>query len=158
MKYFGTPSSAVQHSCGRTGKPLLPLGSAPDKFSCIFFSIRLLFHCSLTLIIIITRTWVLVPVAVLDWHQIFFHVFERITEFDVLQHYTYTKGRVHTHFIKFVHLHSSIHTFFEWVGRKMFWSLLGYIVAKACTSPRNSTWFTRLFLLMRGWGLGMRLM
>ena len=36
----------------------------------------------------------------------------------------------------------------------MFWSLLGYIVAKACASPRNSTWFTRPFLLVRGWGLG----
>ena len=35
--------------------------------------------------------------------------------------------------------------------------LLGYTVAEAPASPRNSTWFTRLFLLMRGWGLGMRL-
>ena len=26
-----------------------------------------------------------------------------------------------------------------------------------CASPRNSTWFTRPFLLMRGWGLGTRL-
>ena len=26
-----------------------------------------------------------------------------------------------------------------------------------CASPRNSTWFTRLFLLVRGWGLGTRL-
>ena len=39
----------------------------------------------------------------------------------------------------------------------MFWSLLGYIVTKACTSPRNSTWFTRPFLLVRGLGLGTRL-
>ena len=28
---------------------------------------------------------------------------------------------------------------------------------KVCTSPRNSTWFTRPFLLVRGWGLGTRL-
>ena len=35
--------------------------------------------------------------------------------------------------------------------------LLGYSVAKVCTSPRNSTWFTRQFLLVRGWGLGTRL-
>ena len=35
--------------------------------------------------------------------------------------------------------------------------LLGYNVAKAPTSPRNSTWFTRPFLLVRGWGLGTRL-
>ena len=39
----------------------------------------------------------------------------------------------------------------------MFWSLLSYIVAKGCASPRNLTWFTRLFLLMRGWDLGTRL-
>ena len=32
--------------------------------------------------------------------------------------------------------------------------LLGYTVTRACASPRNSTWFTRLFLLMRGWDLG----
>ena len=50
----------------------------------------------------------------------------------------------------------SIHISFERVGRQMFWSLLGYIVAKACTSQRNLTWFTRPFLLVRGWGLGMR--
>ena len=37
------------------------------------------------------------------------------------------------------------------------WSLLDYIVTKACASPRNSTWLTRLFLLVRGWGLGTRL-
>ena len=35
--------------------------------------------------------------------------------------------------------------------------LLGYNVAKASTSPRNSTWFTRPFLLVRGWGLGTKL-
>ena len=45
---------------------------------------------------------------------------------------------------------------FEQVGHQMFWSLLGYIVAKVYASPRNSTWFTRPFLLVRGWGLGMR--
>ena len=39
----------------------------------------------------------------------------------------------------------------------MFWTLLGYNVAKACASPRNSTWLTRPFLLIRGWGLGTRL-
>ena len=36
--------------------------------------------------------------------------------------------------------------------------LLGYIVAKVPASPRNSTWFTRPFLLVRGWGLGTRLL
>ena len=59
--------------------------------------------------------------------------------------------------VEFVHLHSSIRSFFERVVRKMFWTLLGYSVVKACTSPRNSTWFTRPFLLVRGWGLGTRL-
>ena len=39
--------------------------------------------------------------------------------------------------VKFVYLHSSTRTFFERVGRKMFWALLGYIVAKACASPRK---------------------
>ena len=39
----------------------------------------------------------------------------------------------------------------------MFLLFLGYIVAKACASPRNSTWFTRPFLLVRGWGLRTRL-
>ena len=39
----------------------------------------------------------------------------------------------------------------------MFRSLLSYTVAKGCASPRNSTWFTRPFLLVRGWGLGTRL-
>ena len=39
----------------------------------------------------------------------------------------------------------------------MFWMLLGYIVTKVCTSPRILTWFTRPFLLMRGWGLETRL-
>ena len=29
--------------------------------------------------------------------------------------------------------------------------LLGYTVAKAPASPRNSTWFTRPFLLVRGY-------
>ena len=32
-----------------------------------------------------------------------------------------------------------------------------YTVTKAHTSPRNSTWFTRPFLLVRGWDQGMRL-
>ena len=59
--------------------------------------------------------------------------------------------------LKFVHLHSSIRTFFERAGRKIFLTLLGYNVAKGCASPRNSTWFTRPFLLVRGWGLGTRL-
>ena len=52
--------------------------------------------------------------------------------------------------VKFVHLHSSGCTFFERVGHKMFWSLLSYIVAKAWASPR-------LFLFVRGWSLGTRL-
>ena len=49
--------------------------------------------------------------------------------------------------------------FFEWVFRKMFWTLLDYTVAKVYTTPRNSTRFTRPFLLLRarGWGLGTRL-
>ena len=59
--------------------------------------------------------------------------------------------------LKFIHLHSSIRTFFEWVFCKKFWTLLGYNVTKVPASPRNSTWFTRPFLLMRGWGLGTRL-
>ena len=41
-----------------------------------------------------------------------------------------------------------------WGFRKMFWRLLGYTVAKAYASPRTLTWFTRPFLLVRGWGLG----
>jgi len=36
-------------------------------------------------------------------------------------------------------------------------NVLEYTVAKACTIPRIWTWFTRLFFLMRGWGVGMRL-
>ena len=56
--------------------------------------------------------------------------------------------------LKFLYLHSSIHTFFEQVFRKI---LLGYTVTKVPASPRNSTWFTILFLLVRGWGLGTRL-
>ena len=39
----------------------------------------------------------------------------------------------------------------------MFWMLLGYNVTKVCDSPRNSTWFTRPFLIVRGWGFGTRL-
>ena len=35
--------------------------------------------------------------------------------------------------------------------------MLGYMVAKVCASPRSSIWFTRLFLLVRDWGLGTRL-
>ena len=40
---------------------------------------------------------------------------------------------------------------------KMFWTLLGYTLAKPCTNPNNLTWFTRPFLLVGEWGLGMRL-
>ena len=36
----------------------------------------------------------------------------------------------------------------KWVYHK---TLLGYMVARACTSPRNSIWFTGLFFLE--WGL-----
>ena len=57
---------------------------------------------------------------------------------------------------KICHLYLSIRPFFEQVCKR-FWTLLGYNVAKACASPRDSTWFTRPFLLVRGWGLGMRL-
>ena len=35
--------------------------------------------------------------------------------------------------------------------------MLGDTVTKVCASLRNLTWFTRLFLLARGWGLGTRL-
>ena len=35
--------------------------------------------------------------------------------------------------------------------------LLGDTVTEVCTSPRNLTWFTRPFLLVRGRGLEMRL-
>ena len=51
-------------------------------------------------------------------------------------------------------IYLSIRTLFEQVWRK---TLLGNTVAKVCASPRNSTWFTRLFLLVRGWDLGTRL-
>ena len=51
----------------------------------------------------------------------------------------------------------SIRAFFERVFRKIFRTLLGYTVTKAPANPRNSTWFTRPFLLVRGWGLGTRL-
>ena len=47
--------------------------------------------------------------------------------------------------------HSSIRTFFELVGCKMFWLLLGYIATKAWANPRNLTLLTRPFLLVRGW-------
>jgi len=30
-------------------------------------------------------------------------------------------------------------------------------MSQVCASPRNSTWFTRPFLHVRGWGLGTRL-
>ena len=63
-----------------------------------------------------------------------------------------------SHFPYNVYLHSSIHTFFEQVFRKIIWTLLGYTVAKAPASPRNLTWFTRPLLLLRGWGLGTRLL
>ena len=43
------------------------------------------------------------------------------------------------------------------VWDKLVWMLLGYTVTRACASPRNSTWFTRPFFLVRGWGLGTRL-
>ena len=57
-----------------------------------------------------------------------------------------------------LHLVFFFFRFFFWPGfRKAFWMLLGYTVAKAPTNPRNSIWFTKLFLLVRGWGLGTRL-
>ena len=43
--------------------------------------------------------------------------------------------------------------FFEPVSSKIFW----LHCHKTLASPRNSTWFTRPFLLVRGWGLGTRL-
>ena len=45
----------------------------------------------------------------------------------------------------------SIRAFIERVFLKVFWTLLGYTVEK------NLTWLTRPFLLVRGWGLGTRL-
>ena len=42
-------------------------------------------------------------------------------------------------------------TFFDQLWHKFFGKLLGDTVSKVCTSPRNSTWFTRLLFLMRGW-------
>ena len=56
-----------------------------------------------------------------------------------------------------IQIYSSIRAFFEQVFRKIFWTLLGYTVTKAPASPRNLTWSTRPFLLVRGWGLGTRL-
>ena len=44
--------------------------------------------------------------------------------------------------------------FFEQVVSILLWMLLSYTV---CASPRNSTWFTRPFLPVRGWCLGTRL-
>ena len=44
--------------------------------------------------------------------------------------------------------------FLSWFSVNCF---LGYVVAKLCASPKNLTWFTRPFLLVRGWGLGTRL-
>ena len=46
---------------------------------------------------------------------------------------------------------------FKRAGRRIFLTLLGYMSQKACAIPRNWTWFTRPFLLVRGWGLGTRL-
>ena len=37
-------------------------------------------------------------------------------------------------------------------------TLLGYTVLGVCASPRNLTWFTRPFFLMRGWDLGTQLL
>ena len=61
-------------------------------------------------------------------------------------------------------IHSEIYSspfeypyFFEQVFHEMFWTLLGYTAAKAHAIPRNLTWFTRQFLLVRVWGLGTRL-
>ena len=54
-------------------------------------------------------------------------------------------------------LYSSICTSFEQAWCKMLWILPGDTVAKVCNSPRKLTWFTRPFLLVRRWGLGMRL-
>ena len=36
-------------------------------------------------------------------------------------------------------------------------TLLGDMITKVCASPRNLIWFARLFLLVRRWGVGMRL-
>jgi len=44
--------------------------------------------------------------------------------------------------------------FLSRLSTKRFWTLLGYTVTKACTIPRNLTWSTRPFLLVRGWSLG----
>ena len=48
----------------------------------------------------------------------------------------------------YLYLHGYLYLF-EWAYHK---TLLGYMVARACASPRNLIWFTGLFFL--GWGLG----
>ena len=63
-----------------------------------------------------------------------------------MQHFLYNS--------KLVYLNSIIHPLFEQAVHRMFLMLLGYTVTKAC--PRNSTWFIRPFLLVRGQGLGTR--
>ena len=44
---------------------------------------------------------------------------------------------------------------FEWVWHKMFWTLLGYISYKCTHQPWK--FHQTVFFLVRGWGLGMRL-
>ena len=57
------------------------------------------------------------------------------------------------------HLSPFEYPYFFWaIFPQIFWTLLGYTVAKAPASPRNLTWFTRPLLLLRGWGLGTRLL
>ena len=55
------------------------------------------------------------------------------------------RSRVHSHYLGAV--------FFFFLSKIM----LSYTVARVCTSPRSLTWFTRPFFLVRGWGLGTRL-
>jgi len=67
--------------------------------------------------------------------------------------------------LKFIHRHSSIRTSFERVFRKIFWTLLGYTVAKVPAlaqeirlgSPDRFSSWDQGRLLVRRWGLGTRL-
>ena len=55
----------------------------------------------------------------------------------------YSTSLTTVNFVKSAHV--SVRTFFEWVWHKIFWTLLGFTVAKVCASPRNLTWSTRPF-------------
>ena len=50
-----------------------------------------------------------------------------------------------------------LYLYWAWLAQNILSVFLGYTVKRACPSPRNSTWFIRLFFLMKGCGLGTRL-